>query len=126
MLDRTESSQQSEQVCEDDVPATGLLRFAMLAPFATRSFRYQWPADLLTSWAFEMETLTLGWYVMTQTGSVLMLTVFGSLQFLGTLAAPGFGVLADRLGALDPDVICAFGGDRLDYLHVIEGERQWS
>ena len=74
-------------------------RPVILAPFGVKSFRFQWPADLLTAWAFEMETLTLGWYVMTQTGSVLMLTVFGSLQFLGTLAAPGFGVLADRLGA---------------------------
>jgi hypothetical protein len=71
----------------------------IFAAFRVKSFRFQWTADLLTSWAFEMETLTLGWYVMTQTGSVLMLTVFGSLQFLGTLAAPGFGVLADRLGA---------------------------
>jgi len=71
----------------------------ILAAFRVKSFRFQWPADLLTSWAFEMETLTLGWYIMTQTGSVLLLTAFGSLQFLGTLAAPGFGVLADRLGA---------------------------
>ena len=50
------------------------------------------------SWAFEMETLILGWYVMVQTGSVLLLTTFGSLQLLGTLAAPMFGVLGDRLG----------------------------
>jgi Transmembrane secretion effector len=71
----------------------------IFAAFRVKSFRFQWPADLLTSLAFEMETLALGWYVMTQTGSVLMLTAFGSLQFLGTLAAPGFGVLADRLGA---------------------------
>jgi len=45
-----------------------------------------------------METLILGWYVMVHTGSVLLLTAFGSLQFLGTLAAPMFGVLGDRLG----------------------------
>ena len=74
-------------------------RPVILDPFRVKSFRFQWTADLLTSWAFEMETLTLGWYVITQTGSVLMLTVFASLQFLGTLAAPGFGVVADRLGA---------------------------
>jgi MFS family permease len=98
MLDRTESSRQSEQACEDDVPATGLLRFAMLAPFATRSFRYQWPADLLTSWAFEMETIILGWYVLTETGSVLWLTTFGALQYLGTLIAPLYGVAGDRIG----------------------------
>ena len=70
----------------------------MLAAFRVRSFRFQWPADLLTSWAFEMETLILGWYVMVQTGSVLLLTLFGSAQFLGTLAAPMFGVLGDRVG----------------------------
>src|SRR5262245_8604574 len=69
-----------------------------LAAFRVRSFRFQWPADLLTSWAFEMETLILSWYVMVQTGSVLLLTVFGAVQLLGTLAAPMFGVLGDRLG----------------------------
>jgi MFS family permease len=68
------------------------------AAFRVRSFRFQWPADLLTSWAFEMETIILGWYVMVHTGSVVWLTGFGSLQFLGTLAAPMFGVLGDRLG----------------------------
>jgi MFS family permease len=69
-----------------------------LAALRVRSFRFQWAADLFTSWAFEMETIVLGWYVMVNTGSVLLLTAFGSLQFLGTLAAPMFGVLGDRLG----------------------------
>src|SRR5213076_1199624 len=49
-----------------------------LAPFRIRSYRFQWSADLLTSWAFEMETLVLGWYVMVNTGSVLLLTAFGA------------------------------------------------
>src|SRR5215470_17625564 len=44
-----------------------------------------------------METVILGWYVMVQTGSVLLLTAFGSLLLLGTLASPMFGVLGDRL-----------------------------
>jgi MFS family permease len=70
----------------------------ILAAFRVRSFRFQWPADLLTSWASEMETLLLAWYVMVNTGSVLLLTAFGSLQFFGTLAAPMFGVLGDQLG----------------------------
>ena len=54
-----------------------------LTPFQVRSFRFQWPADLLTSWAFEMEILILGWYILVETNSVFLLTVFGSLQFLG-------------------------------------------
>jgi MFS family permease len=74
------------------------MRLAMLAPFATKSFRYQWPADLLTSWAFEMETIILGWYVLVETGSVLWLTGFGASQYLGTLVAPLYGVIGDRLG----------------------------
>ena len=69
-----------------------------LAPFRVRSFRFQWPADLLTSWAAEMETLILAWYVLTETGSVLLLTVFASLSFLGTLLAPMYGVIGDRIG----------------------------
>ena len=79
-----------------------------LSAFRVRSFRFQWPADLLTSWAFEMETLILSWYVMVDTGSVLLLTAFGSLQFLGTLAAPMFGVLGDRLGSRA--MLCAMRG----------------
>ena len=69
-----------------------------LAPFRVRSFRFQWPADLLTSCAFEMETLILGWYVLVETGSVLLLTLFGALQLAGTLVAPMFGVVGDRIG----------------------------
>lgn len=69
----------------------------MLAAFQIRSFRFQWSADLLTSWAFEMETLILGWYVLVATDSVFLLTVFGALQFGGTLLSPYIGMLADRL-----------------------------
>jgi len=70
----------------------------LLAPFQVQSFRFQWPADLLTSWAQEMETLILNWYILTATGSVVMLTLFASLQFLGTLLAPALGSIADSLG----------------------------
>lgn len=46
----------------------------------------------------EMETLVLGWYIFTETGSVVLLTIFASLLFIGTLLAPMFGVAADRIG----------------------------
>ncbi len=70
----------------------------VLAPFAVRSFRFQWPGDLLTSLAFEMETLILNWFVLVATGSVMLQTAFAALQFLGTLLAPAMGTLGDRLG----------------------------
>ena len=75
-----------------------IARAPALAPFRIRSFRFQWPADLLASWAFEMEGVVLGWFVLVSTGSVLALAVFGSLQFLGTLISPLFGMAGDRIG----------------------------
>ena len=69
-----------------------------LGPFALKSFRFQWPADLLTSWPGEMEGIILSWYIIVETGSVLLLSVYGSLQYLGTLLSPLFGVLGDRIG----------------------------
>ncbi|MDR3531526.1 MAG: MFS transporter [Rhodopila sp.] len=80
-------------------------RSEVLAPFQVRSFRFQFPGDLLTSWAGEMEILILGWYILTATGSVLLLTVYGSLQYAGTLIAPMFGLAGDRLG--HRNVLCA-------------------
>ncbi len=76
-----------------------------LAPFRVRSFRFQWPADLCASFGFEMETIILGWYVLVETQSVLMLSVFGALQYLGTIFAPVSGVLGHRIG--NKRVICA-------------------
>jgi len=80
-------------------------RVPALAPFRVRSFRFQWPADLATSWAFEMETLILSWYVLVETRSVLMLTLYASLQYVGTLLAPMFGVAGDRIG--HRNLLCA-------------------
>lgn len=81
------------------------MRASLFAPFAIRSFRFQWPADLLTSWAIEMELLILGWFILVETGSVLLLTAFGALQYLGTLIAPMFGLAGDRFG--HRNVLCA-------------------
>lgn len=88
-----------------------LSRVPALAPFRIRSFRFQWPADLLTSWAFEMEGVILGWFVLVSTGSVLALAIFASLQFLGTLISPFFGMAGDRIG--NRNLICLM---RLTYI----------
>ena len=83
-------------------------RVPALAPFRIRSFRFQWPSDLAASWAFEMETLILGWYILVETGSVLLLTVFASLQYVGTLLSPLIGVAGHRYG--NKRVFCAMRG----------------
>ncbi len=78
---------------------------SLMAPFQVRSFRFQYPADLLTSWGFEMENVILGWYVLVTTGSVVLLTAFASIQYLGTLFAPLIGMAGDRIG--HRPVLCA-------------------
>jgi predicted MFS family arabinose efflux permease len=45
-----------------------------------------------------METLILGWYILVETGSVLLLSLFGALLYVGTLLSPLFGVVGDRIG----------------------------
>jgi len=52
-----------------------------------------------------MEGLILGWYVLVETGSVLLLTLFASLQYTGTLLAPMFGVVGHRIGT--KKLLCA-------------------
>jgi len=89
-------------------PRPALRRPAMLSAFQVRSYRFQWPADLLASWAFEMETLVLGWYILVETGSVKLLAVLAALAYLGTLIAPLFGVIGDRFG--HKNVYCAVRG----------------
>jgi hypothetical protein len=83
-------------------------RAPALAPFGVRSFRFQWPADLATSWAFEMEALILGWFILATTGSVQQLVVFGALAWLGSLFSPFFGVAGDRIG--HRTLLCATRG----------------
>jgi hypothetical protein len=81
---------------------------ARYSPFSVRSYRFQWPADLCASWGFEMEIIVLGWYVLVETQSVLMLSIFGALQYFGTMLAPMSGVLGHRMG--NKRVICAMRG----------------
>ncbi len=57
-----------------------------------------------------MEVLILGWYILSETGSVLLLSLYSSLQFSGTLIAPMFGMAGDRFG--HRTVLCAM---RLSY-----------
>lgn len=89
-------------------PVSPAARASALAPFRVRSFRFQVPADLATSWAFEMETLILGWYVLSVTGSVQQLVIFGALAWLGSLFSPFFGVAGDRIGVRA--LLCATRG----------------
>src|SRR5437879_2673141 len=73
-------------------------RVTTLAPFHFRAFRFQWPADLAASCAFEMEGLILSWYILIETQSVFLLSAYASLQYLGTLISPLLGVIGDRIG----------------------------
>ena len=57
-----------------------------------------WLGDLTLSIAEFMELVILSWYVLGETESPLILGVFAALRFTGTVVAPFFGVIVDRLG----------------------------
>jgi len=78
-----------------DVPQR---RQSFLAPFGVRPFRFQFAGDLTTTWGIEMEVIVLGWYILVETNSVLLLTLYGALQYIGTLIAPLLGMASDRFG----------------------------
>ena len=80
-------------------------RTSLLTPFRVRGFLFQWPADLMVNFGVEIELLVLGWYILVETQSVLLLTLYGSLRFLGTLIAPMFGMAGDKFG--HRNVLCA-------------------
>jgi predicted MFS family arabinose efflux permease len=84
---------------------------AWVAPFRVRSFQFQWPADLATSWGIEIEMLILAWYVLVETGSVQLLALFAALNSLGILVSPVFGAVGDRIG--HRNLLCAM---RISYL----------
>ena len=74
-----------------------MTRRGLLSSFAIPSYRFQWSADVLSIWAYEMESLILGWWILVETESAVALAVVGALRYTGTLLAPVCGVLADRL-----------------------------
>ena len=99
---------------------SGSARISALAPFSIPSYRLQWPADLLTSCAFEVENLVLGWYILMETGSVLLLTVVGALVYAGFLVLRTFIHGGDVPGY--PSLMVAilfFGGVQLLSLGVL-------
>ena len=55
-----------------------------------------------------MEALILGWYVLSATGSVQQLVLFGALAWIGTLFSPFFGIAGDRVGVRT--LLCATRG----------------
>ena len=92
-----------------NVPPEGVMRgrstvaarpsagWRVVEAFSVRSFRFQWTADAFSTWAAEMETLILGWYLLVETNSPLLVGVLGALRFGGTLISPIYGVVADRV-----------------------------
>ena len=55
-----------------------------------------------------MEALILGWFVLSTTGSVQQLVLFGALAWVGTLFSPFFGIVGDRVGVRT--LLCATRG----------------
>lgn len=99
----------------------------MALPFGVRSFRFQWPADLATSGAFEMEALILGWYVLSTTGSVQQLVIVGALAWLGSRVFRVGGLPVARQHRLDMTLRANCQTDvnlRIDGLQLTRGSRE--
>lgn len=64
--------------------------------FRIRNYRFQFLSDSCASWAFEMEILILGWFILTVTNSPFLLSLFAALTFTGSILTPFFGVWVDR------------------------------
>jgi len=64
--------------------------------FRIRSFRFQWVADGLATWASEIDLLVLSWYVLVDTDSPFLVGLLGALRFSGTLLGPLYGIVVDR------------------------------
>jgi hypothetical protein len=82
------------------VPKKAPSHAGAMASFRQRSFRFQWMADLSTSCAFEMETIMLSCYILVETISVLLLTLFASTQYIGTLLSPLFAHMPNLAGGI--------------------------
>ena len=94
-----ENSRASNKASSQIAPGASLSpqrRGGILDAFQVRSFRFQWPSDGLTIWAFEMETLVLGWYILAATDSPALVGLIGTLRFGGTLFGPIYGALTDK------------------------------
>ncbi|MBI4220192.1 MAG: MFS transporter [Chloroflexi bacterium] len=70
---------------------------AIFDSFRIRSFRFQWCADGLATWASEIDILVLGWFVLVETDSPFLVGLLGALRFTGTLLGPFYGIVVDRL-----------------------------
>jgi MFS family permease len=69
-------------------------RFSALA---VRDFRRLWLSTIALGSAQQMELVVLGWYVLKQTDSALLVGLIGATRWWGMLFAPFGGVLADRV-----------------------------
>jgi predicted MFS family arabinose efflux permease len=65
--------------------------------FQIRSFRFQWIADGLATWASEIDLLVLSWFVLVDTDSPFLVGLLGALRFTGTLLGPLYGIVVDRV-----------------------------
>lgn len=87
------------QASTDHAPSSPVVdhrKVRLLDAFQNRSFRFQWPSDGLTIWAFEMETIILAWYILNATDSPALVGIIGALRFAGTLFGPVYGALTDK------------------------------
>ncbi|MBT3996573.1 MAG: MFS transporter [Chloroflexi bacterium] len=85
-------------VTQDEISGDST-RSAGFNPFSVLRFgdyKFVWSSEALSLWAIEMEIIVLAMFVLSDTGSPLLVGLIGALKFAGTLLGPLYGLMVDR------------------------------
>jgi len=89
----TEPAAAQDEISGDSTRAGGLNPFSVLR---FGDYKFVWSSEALSLWAIEMEIIVLAMFVLSDTGSPLLVGLIGALKFTGTLLGPFYGLMVDR------------------------------
>ena len=92
-------SPHAEPTVEQDELSGRPTRSSVFNPFRVlrySDYKFVWSAEALSLWAIEMEIIVLAMFVLSDTGSPLLVGLIGALKFAGTLLGPVYGLMVDR------------------------------
>ena len=86
----TEPAAAQDEISGDSTRAGGLNPFSVLR---FGDYKFVWSSEALSLWAIEMEIIVLAMFVLSDTGSPLLVGLIGALKFTGTLLGPFYGLM---------------------------------
>jgi MFS family permease len=85
-------------VAQDEISdrPTGSSVFNPFRVLRYSDYKFVWSSEAFSLWAMEMEIIVLAMFVLSDTGSPLLVGLIGALKFAGTLLGPVYGLMVDR------------------------------